>query len=70
MAMKSEAVLSTHSHVGVSVSGGADSDVMVDLVERVKAVTSTDVSYVWFDTGLENRATRRHISDLEDRYGI
>ena len=70
MAMKCEAVLSTHSHVGVSVSGGADSDVMVDLVERVRAVAPAEVSYVFFDTGLEYRATLRHLGDLEGRYGI
>lgn len=70
MAMKCEAVLATHKHVGVSVSGGADSDVMVDLVERVRTAAPTDVSYVWFDTGLEYQATRRHVGDLESRYGI
>ena len=70
MAMKCEAVLTTHSHALVSVSGGADSDVMVDLVERVRRVTRCRVTYVWFDTGLEYRATRRHVSSIEDRYGI
>jgi 3'-phosphoadenosine 5'-phosphosulfate sulfotransferase (PAPS reductase)/FAD synthetase len=68
--MKCEAVMSTHTHALVSVSGGADSDVMLDLVERVRTVTSCDVTYVWLDTGLEWRATRTHVGDLEGRYGI
>lgn len=70
MALKCEAVLSTHRHAAVSVSGGADSDVMVDLVERVRAVTDCEVSYVYFDTGLEYRATKRHVAELGARYGI
>lgn len=70
MAAKCEGVLSTHSRALVSVSGGSDSDVMVDLVERVRAATGTEVAYVWFDTGLEYRATREHLTWLEERYGI
>lgn len=70
MAMKCESVLLAHARVGVSVSGGADSDVMVDLVERVRTVTPAEVAYVFFDTGLEYRATIRHIGELEGRYGI
>lgn len=70
MAAKCEAVLATHSHALVSVSGGADSDVMLDLTERVRTVASCDVEYVWLDTGLEYRATRRHVGELESRYGV
>ena len=43
---------------------------MVDLVERVRGVTDCEVFYVWFDTGLEYRATKDHLCYLEDRYGI
>jgi 3'-phosphoadenosine 5'-phosphosulfate sulfotransferase (PAPS reductase)/FAD synthetase len=70
MAMKCEGVLATHRHALVSVSGGADSDAMVDVVERVRTERPTKVTYVWFDTGMEYQATKRHISDLESRYGI
>ena len=70
MAMKCEAVFSTHERVLVSISGGADSDVMLDLCERVRQETDTQVDYVWFDTGMEYRATRRHIDYLEERYGV
>ena len=70
MAMKCEGVFATHNHALVSVSGGADSDTMVDVVERVRMERPIKVTYVWFDTGMEYRATKRHIADLEARYGI
>ncbi len=43
---------------------------MLDLVERAKPGTDCEVTYVWFDTGLEYRATRDHLDYLEQRYGI
>lgn len=70
MAMKCEAVFSTHERAMVSISGGADSDVMLDLCERVRTVTDCEVAYVFLDTGLEYRATREHIRYLEDRYDV
>ena len=52
----------------VSVSGGADSDVMLDIVSRCdkdgKAV------YCWYDTGLEYSATKEHIQYLQRKYGV
>lgn len=68
--VKAHDVLSRHEHALVSISGGADSDVMLDLVERVRDGTGCAVSYVFFDTGMEARATKRHLDDLEERYGI
>ena len=69
--MKCESVLSGHKNVFVSVSGGADSDVMLDLIERVRvSVPSTKITYGWFNTGLEYDATKRHLDYLEQRYGI
>ena len=50
----------------VSVSGGSDSDLIVDIVSRLKV----DATYVYFDTGLEYRATKEHLTYLEQRYGI
>ena len=69
-AMKCEAVFSTHERALVSISGGADSDVMLDLCERVRQEVGIQVDYVWFDTGMEYRATREHLQYLEQRYGI
>lgn len=53
----------------VSVSGGSDSDIMMDLFERVGYPEGL-VVYVWFDTGLEYDATKRHLKDLEAKYGL
>lgn len=69
MAMKCEAVFSIHKKALVSVSGGADSDVMLDLCERVRTICPIDITYVFFDTGIEYAATKRHIDYLERRYG-
>lgn len=50
----------------VSVSGGSDSDLIVDIVTRLKV----KATYVYFDTGLEYKATKEHLTYLEQRYGI
>ena len=50
----------------VSVSGGSDSDLIVDIVTRLQV----NATYVYFDTGLEYRATKEHLAYLEQRYGI
>lgn len=41
-----------------SVSGGADSDVMLDICYRCDKDKKID--YVWFNTGLEYQATKDH----------
>lgn len=69
-AMKFKSVLETHKKALVSISGGADSDVMLDMCERVRDGTGCEVSYVWFDTGIEYDATKRHVEWLETRYGV
>ena len=51
-----------------SISGGADSDVMLDLCYKVDI--NKKVDYVFFDTGLEYKATRDHLDYLENKYGI
>ena len=53
----------------VSVSGGADSDIMIDMIERVGHPYST-VKYCFFNTGVEYGATLKHLSYLETMYGI
>lgn len=52
-----------------SVSGGADSDIMIDMLERIGHPYS-EVYYVYFNTGLEYRATFDQLNYLEHRYGI
>lgn len=60
--------LGNHEKVMVSVSGGSDSDILCDAFARLdlekKAV------YVFFNTGLEYAATKRHLAELEEKYGI
>lgn len=51
-----------------SISGGSDSDVMLDIVWRCDKDNKVD--YVWFDTGLEYQATKEHLLFLESKYGI
>lgn len=51
-----------------SISGGSDSDIMLDLIYRIDE--QKKVTYVWFDTGLEYKATKEHLNYLEERYGI
>lgn len=51
-----------------SVSGGADSDLIMDIV--TKCDNNKIVDYVFFDTGLEYQATKDHIIFLEEKYNI
>lgn len=57
-----------YNNVICSISGGSDSDIMLDIIYRVDE--QKKVTYVWFDTGLEYKATKEHLKYLEDRYGI
>lgn len=67
--MKCESVLAGHKKIMVSISGGSDSDVMMDMIERCKH-PDNEIDYVFFDTGIEFQATKDHIKFLEDKYGI
>ena len=58
-----------YKHIVVSISGGADSDRMMDMVERIGYKPGT-VQYVFFDTGVEYQATKDHLKQLEEKYGI
>lgn len=51
-----------------SVSGGSDSDVMLDIIHRVDE--NKKVKYYWIDTGLEYEATKKHLKYLENKYKI
>lgn len=51
-----------------SISGGSDSDIMLDIVWRCDK--DNEVDYVWFDTGLEYQATKDHLEYLERKYNI
>lgn len=50
----------------VSVSGGSDSDLIVDIISKV----APNAEYIFFDTGLEYIASKEHLAYLETKYGI
>ena len=62
------AYLGQHERVSCSVSGGADSDIMMDMLWRLDK--DRKVKYYFINTGLEYRATRDHILYLQDKYDI
>ena len=64
---KAESVIRRHEKVICSISGGSDSDVVLDLLHRIG---DENVIYVWFDTGLEYKATKEHLDFLEQKYNV
>lgn len=66
--IKTEDHLDNYGRILVPISGGSDSDIMLDLVERLGY--ESEVIYVFYDTGLEYQATHEHIKALEVRYGV
>jgi len=65
---KASAVTAAYCNIMVSVSGGKDSDVMLDMLLRV--CPKEKLRFVFFDTGIEYAATKRHLDDIEKKYGI
>ncbi len=61
-------VVDSHNKILCSISGGSDSDVMLDMMLRCGSRGKTD--FVFFDTGLEYKATLEHLDNLEGKYGV
>lgn len=61
-------VLGRYEKPLVSVSGGSDSDIVVDMIHRLDERGC--VRYGWHNTGMELDATKRHLRFLEEKYGI
>lgn len=60
-----------HPKAICSYSGGSDSDIMIDLIERVRNMYDLPpVWYVFFNTGLEMKATRDHVKATAQKYGV
>lgn len=57
-----------YENIVVSVSGGSDSDVMLDMITKVDR--GKRVRYIFFDTGVEYQATKNHLDYLESKYNI
>ncbi len=61
-----------HPKAICSYSGGADSDILIDLIESTRALLSSlpPVKYVFFNTGLEMKATKDHVKTTAEKYGV
>lgn len=60
-----------HPNAVCSYSGGSDSDIMIDLVERTrKTFNLPPIQYVFFNTGLEMQATKDHVEETAKKYGV
>ena len=59
---------SKYKNILCAISGGSDSDVMLDIIYRCDK--DNKVTYVWMDTGLEYQATKDHLKYLEEKYRI
>lgn len=66
--IKTHAKLEMYDKILCSVSGGSDSDILIDLCEKYEF--NNKITYVFFDTGLEFDATKEHLSYLEQRYNV
>ena len=70
--------LKQHPNAICSYSGGADSDILIDLIERARQMFNSacghealkPVKYVFFNTGLEMRATKDHVKATAEKYGV
>lgn len=63
--------LRQHPNAVCSYSGGSDSDIMIDLIERSREIHRLPpISYCFFNTGLEMKATKDHVKATEQKYGV
>lgn len=64
--------LRQHPRVICSYSGGSDSDIMIDLIETTRKIAPSlpPVKYVFFNTGLEMKATKDHVKATAEKYGV
>lgn len=81
---KLERHLIDHHKVFVGISGGSDSDIVLHLIETAiqdnkiayrlgetpLQIDDCEIHYVFFDTGIEYEATKRHLDDLEKETGV
>ena len=63
--------LREHPNAICSYSGGSDSDIMIDLIERTRETFSLPpIKYAFFNTGLEMKAIRDHVKATAEKYGV
>lgn len=60
-----------HPNAICSYSGGSDSDIMIDVIEQTRTMFNLPpVKYVFFNTGLEMQATKDHVKETSEKYGV
>lgn len=60
-----------HPNAICSYSGGADSDIMIDIIERTRTIFKLPpIKYVFFNTGLEMKAIKDHVKATGEKYGV
>ena len=60
-----------HPNACCSYSGGSDSDILLDLVERTRSKFDlSPVKYYFFNTGLEMKAIKSHVAETAEKYGV
>lgn len=53
------------------IRGGSDSDILIDLLERARQLFKLPpIKYVFFNTGLEMKATKDHVKETAEKYGV
>lgn len=63
--------LKEHPNAICSYSGGADSDILIDVIERARQVFDLPpIKYAFFNTGLEMKATKDHVKATAEKYGV
>lgn len=60
--------IGSHNKALVALSGGSDSDIMLDMIYQCGLLDRCD--FIWFNTGLEYKATIDHLDYLDQKYGI
>ncbi|MEE5993709.1 MAG: phosphoadenosine phosphosulfate reductase family protein [Oscillospiraceae bacterium] len=66
--IKCESVMNGSNTALCSLSGGSDSDIVLDMLSRLE--TTGQIIYYWVNTGLEYQATKEHLDYLEQKYQI
>lgn len=63
--------LKEHPNAICSYSGGADSDIMIHMIETARQIFNLPpVHYAFFNTGLEMQATKDHVKATAEKYGV
>ena len=64
--------LREHPKAICSYSGGADSDILIHMIEQAREILPSlpPVKYVFFNTGLEMKATKDHVKAVAEKYGV